>query len=112
MITGPDPDAFAALLCDWCLEVHDDEQILIATTPLAEPLIRSIHRAVLQRGAWPLLRIAPPTITEDFYRYASAEQLDGFAFVKPPGRIQAQVAAHAHSPSLDDAAHLVPGVVW
>jgi aminopeptidase len=79
MITGPDPDAFAELLCDWCLEARHDEQILIATTPLAEQLIRAIHRAVLQRGAWPLLRIAPPTITEDFYRYASAEQLDGFA---------------------------------
>jgi aminopeptidase len=75
----PDPDAFAALLCDWCLQAREDEQIVIATTPLAEPLIRAIHRAVLQRGAWPLLRIAPPSITEDFYRHASARQLDGFA---------------------------------
>ena len=76
---GPDPDAFAALLCDWCLEVQAGQQVLVNTTTLAEPAVRALHRALLERGAWPLLRVAPPYLSEDFYRYAGAAQLDGFA---------------------------------
>jgi aminopeptidase len=74
-----DPQAFAALLCDWCLEVRPDQQILVASTTLAEPIVRALHRELLQRGAWSLLRIAPPSLTEDFYRHASDAHLDRFA---------------------------------
>jgi leucyl aminopeptidase (aminopeptidase T) len=76
---GPDPDAFAALLCDWCLEVQEGQQVLVNTTTLAEPAVRALHRGLLQRGAWPLLRVAPPYLTEDFYRFAGDAQLDRFA---------------------------------
>ena len=30
-----DADAFAALICDWCLEVQEGQQIKIETTTLA-----------------------------------------------------------------------------
>jgi aminopeptidase len=73
------PDGFATLLCDWCLEVAPGQQILILSTTLAESLVVALHREVLRRGAWPLLRISPPGLTEDFYRVASEAQLDGFA---------------------------------
>ena len=33
-----DPDAFAALLCDWCLEVRQGEQVLVAATEPSLPL--------------------------------------------------------------------------
>lgn len=72
------PDAFASLLCDWCLEVAPGQQVLIVTTTLPEALIAALHRAVLGRGAWPLLRLSPPGLAEDFYRYANDTQLDGF----------------------------------
>jgi aminopeptidase len=75
----PDPDAFAALLCDWCLEVQPSQQVLIGASTLAEPLVLALHRAVLAREAWPLLRQAPPELAADFYRLASASQRDGFA---------------------------------
>jgi aminopeptidase len=75
----PDADAFASLLCDWCLELAPDQQVLIATTTPAEPLLTALHRAVLIRGAWPLLRLSPPGIAEDFYRLAGERHLDGFA---------------------------------
>jgi aminopeptidase len=75
----PDPDGFAALLCDWCLEVQGAHQILISTTTLAEPLVRAIHRAALTRGAWPLVRLSPPAFSEEFFRLAGDAQLDGFA---------------------------------
>jgi aminopeptidase len=74
-----DPDAFAALICDWCLEVEPGQQILIGGSVLAEPLIRSVHNAVLERGAWPLLRLAPSEIAADFHRHAQDEHLDSFA---------------------------------
>jgi aminopeptidase len=79
-MTGwPDPDAFAALVCDWCLEVSPGQQVVIRSSTLAQDPVRSLHRAVLQRGAWPLLRLTPPGVGEDFHRYATDAHLDGFA---------------------------------
>jgi aminopeptidase len=75
-MTGPDPDAFAALLCDWCLEVQPGQQVLIGMTLESMPLGRALHAALLERGAWPLLR--PALFAADFYRYARPEQLAGF----------------------------------
>ena len=74
-----DPDAFAALLCDWCLEAGAGDQVLIGLTTPALPLVRALHRALLERGAWPLIRLAPSELAEDFYRYGGDAHLDGFA---------------------------------
>jgi aminopeptidase len=76
---GPDPDAHASLLCDWSLAVKEREQVLIAMPLLAMPLVRALHRAVLQRGAWPLVRLAPSELAADFFRLARDFQLDSFA---------------------------------
>jgi aminopeptidase len=75
---GPDPDAFAALLCDWCLGVQADQQVLVLSSTLAQELVAAVYRAVLERGAWPLLRLTPPESSADFYRLARDEQLDGY----------------------------------
>jgi aminopeptidase len=75
----PDPDAFAALLCDWCVEARERDQVLVGTTLRAIPLTRALHRALLQRGAWPLVRLASEALAADFYCYARDEHLDGFA---------------------------------
>ena len=75
----PDPDAFADLLCDWCLRVRERDYVLVFSTPQAAPLVRALHRAVIARGAWaPGLRIAIPGVAEDFYKLASDELLDAF----------------------------------
>jgi aminopeptidase len=74
-----DADAFAVLIADWCLEVQPGQQILVETTTLAiEPAI-ALHRAILEREAWPLLRLAPPGLEADFYRHARDHQLDAVA---------------------------------
>src|SRR2546421_6354877 len=39
-----DPDAFAALICDWCLDIRERDYVLVYTTTLAAPLIRALHR--------------------------------------------------------------------
>ena len=62
---SPTPTAFAALLCDWCLErAARASRCSSARTTLAEPLVRALHRAMLEREAWPLLRLAPPWLAE------------------------------------------------
>lgn len=76
---GPDQDAFARLICDWCIEPAAGDQVLISSTTLAEPLVLALHRTLLEREAWPLLRLSPPTLALDFYRSAGERQLDGFA---------------------------------
>ncbi len=78
-VAAVDPDKFASLLCEWCLDVHERDYVLVTTTPRAAPLVRGFHRAVIARGAWPPgLRIGLPGIAEDFYRLAPDELLDNF----------------------------------
>src|SRR5919108_2264516 len=59
-VSGPDPAAFATLLCDYCLEVEPGQQVLVRSTALAAPLLLELQRALLEREAWPLLRTALP----------------------------------------------------
>lgn len=73
-----DADAFATLICDWCLEAQAGQQVLVHTTTLAQAPALALHRALLARGAWPLLRLSPPELASDFHRHATPEQLDGF----------------------------------
>jgi aminopeptidase len=88
-----DPGRFAALLCDWCLDVHERDYVLISTTTLSAPLIRALHRELITRGAWtPALRIALPGLAEDFYRVASDELLDSF----PPQELTETQQADAY----------------
>ena len=70
-----DPEAFAALLCDWCLEVRPGQQVMVVAGTLAEPAVMAMHRAILDRDAWPLLRLSPPGVLEDFYAHARERHL-------------------------------------
>jgi aminopeptidase len=77
-----DPDAFALLIAEWCLDVQPGQQILIETTTLAQEAAVALHRAVLERGAWPLLRLSPPGLEADFHRHAREQQLDAVASIE------------------------------
>jgi aminopeptidase len=67
------------VLCDWCIEVRPRQQVLVGSTLLAAPLVSAMHRALLERDAWPLLRLRPSETTEQFYRCAHELHLDSFA---------------------------------
>jgi aminopeptidase len=67
---GPDPEAFAALLCDWCVRVAPGDRVGVFSTTLAEPLAQALHRAILDRDAWPYVRLEPPGLGAEFYRHA------------------------------------------
>jgi aminopeptidase len=79
MTAGPDPIAFAALLCDWCVAALPGDQVLVRVTPASLALGRAIHNALLQRGAWPLVGLSQAAFARDFYTHARAAQLDAFA---------------------------------
>ncbi|MGC9220644.1 MAG: aminopeptidase [Solirubrobacteraceae bacterium] len=73
---GIDADAFAVLIADWCLEVRPAQQILIETTTLAQDVALALQQAVWERGAWPLVRLAPSGADASFHRHAHGAQLD------------------------------------
>jgi aminopeptidase len=72
-----DPDRFAALLCDWCLEVDSGQVVLVNSTRLAEPLLDSLHAAILDRDAWPVMEMDSPAWGAAFFAHARARHLDG-----------------------------------
>jgi aminopeptidase len=92
-----DPTAFATLLCDYCLEVRPGQQVVVRSTSLAAPLVLALQRALLEREAWPLLRVALPGQDEAFWTAARDVHLDGYApleLVEAEGT-DASVAVHA-----------------
>ena len=72
------PDAFARLLTDYCLEAQPGQTVMVNTTTLAAPLLLALQRELLEREAWPLLRPTLPGQDEGFWRAARGAQLDGF----------------------------------
>ena len=73
---GPDPVALAALICDWCLEVTPDAKVLVSSTTLAEPFALALQQAILDRDAWPLVMLSPPSESGSFFRHARDRHLD------------------------------------
>jgi aminopeptidase len=74
-----DPERFAALLCDWCLEVSPGQQIMVSSTRLAEPLLDAVYAAILDRDAWPVMRMASPGWGPAFFAHARQRHLDSHA---------------------------------
>jgi len=92
-----DPAAFANLIAGYCLDVKTDQQVLVRSTTLAEPLLLELQRAILERDAWCFLRVELPGEARGFYENAHDVQLDNY----PPlayeeaKRIQATVGIQA-----------------
>jgi aminopeptidase len=76
---GPDPAAFAALLCGYCLEAQPGQQVVVRSTTLAAPLLTALQRELLEREAWPLIRPELPGADEVFWSAARDAHLDAFA---------------------------------
>ena len=79
MTNRPDPAAFADLLAGYCLEATEQQQVLIRSTTLAAPLLLELQRALLHRGAFPLMRTELPEATLNFYRHAQDLHYDFIA---------------------------------
>jgi aminopeptidase len=75
-VTGLDPAAFADLLAGYCLDVQPGQQVLVRSTTLAAPLLLELQRAILERDAWPHLRVELPGQARSFYEQAGDRHLD------------------------------------
>jgi aminopeptidase len=75
----PDPERFAALLAGYCLDVQPGDQVLVRSTTLAAPLMLALQREILEREAWPVLRVSLPGQTEGYWAAARDVHLDGRA---------------------------------
>ena len=75
----PDPGRFAALLAGYCLDVQRGQQVLVRSTTLAAPLLLALQREILEREAWPALRVSLPGQTEAYWGAARDIHLDGHA---------------------------------
>ncbi len=88
MTAGPDPEAFAALICDWCLDVQPGAKVMVGSTTLAEDYASALQRAILERDAWPFISLAPPSAAADLYRHGRERH-----FGEPPPIDMALLAA-------------------
>src|SRR5690242_16327018 len=74
----PEARAFAELIAGYCLDVRKGQQVLVRSSTLAAPALLELHRSILEREAWPLLRIELPGQAEALYAHAAEWQLDDF----------------------------------
>ncbi|HYY05278.1 MAG TPA: aminopeptidase [Candidatus Limnocylindria bacterium] len=73
-----DPAAHAELLAGYCLDVKPGQTVLVRSSTLAAPLLLEVQRAILERDAWPLLRVELPGQTPAFYAHARDRHLDDY----------------------------------
>jgi aminopeptidase len=66
---------WADLLVDHCLDVRRGETIVVSSTLEASRLVEAAGKAVIRRGAYPLVRLELPGLTEAFLEHADDEQL-------------------------------------
>jgi aminopeptidase len=98
-VTGPDPAAFAGLLAGYCLEVAPDQQVLVRSTALATPLLLELQRAILERDAWPLLRVEVPGQAAGFYAHARDRHLDEASAIATHEARKADAALAVQAPA-------------
>jgi aminopeptidase len=95
----PEPAAFAALLCDYCLEVSPGQQVVVRSSTLASPLLLSLQRQILAREAWPHLRVVLPDQEASFWSEARDTHLDSFAPLDLLEAEQTDASLSIHAPA-------------
>ena len=93
-----DPAAHARLLAAYCLDVQAGEQVVVRASTHAEPLVLELQREILERGGWPLLRVALPGQDEGWHAAAGDDHLDGFAPMELAEAEGTDAAIAVHSP--------------
>ena len=63
-------EKLARLLVDYSIEAGEGEQVLLAGSTLAEPLVQEVYARLLQVGAIPIPQISLPTTLELFFEHA------------------------------------------
>jgi aminopeptidase len=80
---------WADLLVDYCLGVKDGETIIVSAELPARPLVEACYKAIIKRGAHPLVRLELPGLHEFFLESATPAQLN---YLSPQALHEAQSA--------------------
>lgn len=75
-MTHLDPAAFARLIADYCLEVVPGDEVLIRSTTLARDAVLELHNAILDRDAWPLVKLELEGQQRAYFEHAQDRHLD------------------------------------
>lgn len=68
----------AKILVDYSTKVKNGENVIITGSTEAAPLIKEIYKRVIQKGAYPTVKITLPGINYIYYKNASDTQLKRF----------------------------------
>lgn len=69
-------ESFASILIDHSLELKKDDVFIINGCHIAMPLISSVYRKALDKGAHVHVRLGSERLSEIFYKEANQDQLD------------------------------------
>ncbi|SNB62292.1 aminopeptidase [Thermoflexus hugenholtzii] len=83
-MSDPRLEKWARVLVDYATAVKPGDKVALRGTPAAAPLLLTLYRQVLERGAYPHLLVSLPGAAEIFYRVAEDHQL---TFVSPIDRL-------------------------
>jgi aminopeptidase len=103
-------ERWADLLVDYCLKVEPGETIAVGAELLARPLVEACFKAIVQRGAQPLVRLELPGLHEYFLEHGSDQQLSHvpastlFEAQSVNARIRISAESDTHSMSRIDPA--------
>jgi len=78
MSYDPRTKKLAKIVVDYSLAVKHDENVVISGSTEAAEFIAELYKAVILRGAHPILRISLPELSPFFYRYAKEHQIKKF----------------------------------
>jgi aminopeptidase len=70
-------EKLAQILVDHSAEIKPGDRVAIEATTAAQPLVRELYAAILERGGYPYLLLELPDQDEIFFAHAKEEQLDG-----------------------------------
>jgi aminopeptidase len=98
-VADPRLERLAEVLVDYSAGVQSGDFVLLETTPLAAPLLRSLYRRVLQAGGHPQVRIGLHGAAEALLEAGSDEQIEWVNPVRREDfeRADARIAVEAES---------------
>lgn len=75
-------DKYANLLVNYCLEIKENERVYVASSYLAEELLLAVQKFTLQAGGNIEFDISLQGQQQNFYKYASGNQLEYLPVLK------------------------------
>lgn len=101
-MSGYDAAAHAALLCDWSIAVEPGDAVLIELPEAAAEFAAQLHRAVLERGGWPAIRVQSGGLARQFVDLAGDAQLAAPSPIDVAELEAATKLVRIHAPSGDE----------